>query len=69
MIKIGKYEKGDLITSFDVLMKQKTIWLRNRVVHEGWFYNWQLKYIERQMKNKEIYETKLKEVINNENNL
>lgn len=39
----SKYEKGERITSLDVLYSQDFIWLRYKVYNYGWFKNWQLR--------------------------
>jgi len=37
---MGKYEKGEKITSLDVLMEQDVIYFTDRVTNRGWFQNW-----------------------------
>lgn len=39
----SKYEKGDFITSLDILWNQDVVYFRDKVTNRGWFQNWQMR--------------------------
>jgi hypothetical protein len=42
MIKQSKFIKGELIKDLNELMDQEFIFHQHKVIHRGWFQNWQL---------------------------
>lgn len=40
---MGKYEKGEVITSLDELVKQEFVYWNDKITHFGWFISWQLR--------------------------
>jgi hypothetical protein len=39
----GKYTKGEPIKSLDELVSQEFIYWHDKIMHRGWFLNWQIK--------------------------
>lgn len=51
-----KYRRGGHILSLDELAKQKFVYFRHKIYHEGWFGSWQLRFIKRNIgENGHIY--------------
>lgn len=44
MKKGSKFRKGGPILTLDVLMNQEYVFHHDKVVHRGWFQNWNLRY-------------------------
>lgn len=60
------YEKGERILSLDKLMEEDLIFWRNKIYHKGWFQNWQLGWIDYQLKRGWIYKVEKVEEVEDE---
>ena len=47
--KRRKYIKGEVITSFDELLKQEFIYFHDKIYHNGWIKSWQFNMIINQL--------------------
>lgn len=43
MGKNRKYAKGDVITSFDELLRQDFVYFVDKITPRGWFMSWQIR--------------------------
>ena len=57
---MGKYEKGEIITSLDELVKQDFVYWNDKITHFGWFLSWQLRMTNNAINNGTIRYAKLK---------
>ena len=64
--KKRKYKQGEVIHSFDELMKQDMIYWQNKIYHYGWFSSWQASWLRCLIENGSIYKA-IKKEQNNEN--
>lgn len=55
---MGKYIKGDLITSLDELSRQEFIFHNHKVLHRGWFMSWGIRNTLDQIKRGNIWKAK-----------
>jgi len=56
-----KYEKGERITSLDVMMEQEFVYWCGKVYHQGWFHGWQIGWVKARMQYGGIYKAVKKE--------
>jgi hypothetical protein len=49
------YEKGELITSLDEMLKQEFIFSREKVYHRGWFCSWPIIFAQGKIQEKQIF--------------
>jgi len=54
--KRRKYAKGELIHSFDELLKQKFVYVHGKIYHIGWVKSWQINMAENYLKRNEVYQ-------------
>lgn len=66
--KKRKYKQGEVIHSFDELMKQDMIYFYGKIYHYGWFSGWQAGWLQRWLDNGMIYKAIKKEQNNDTNN-
>ena len=50
-----KYRKGKPITSLDELVKQKFVYVNDRIYHIGWCMSWQVSMAKRYMDSGKLY--------------